>query len=115
MADNATPAGPGRTWLAPLVSTLVTVPAACVSYVVSALSGTACDACDDAMADRFDASFDTAFTALRAGLGVAIAVLAAAWTLPWRRYSGARRALSVLAPVCVLVGDMVFAARVDWP
>jgi hypothetical protein len=115
MADNASPAGSGRARLAPLVSTLLTVPAACVSYVVGALSGTACDACDDAMTHRFDAGFDTAFAVLRTGLGLGIAVLAAAWALPWRRHGGTRWALSVLAPVCVLVGDTVFAALMDWP
>jgi NhaP-type Na+/H+ or K+/H+ antiporter len=103
-------------WVAPLLSTLLTVPACLFAYFVGGLSAMACDSCAGSEADRFESSFGIAFPVLLGGLGIALFLLAAGWALPWERRNSARRvALALAAPVMVPCVYVLFAALVDWP
>jgi hypothetical protein len=103
-------------WVAPLLSTLLTVPACLLAYLGGGLSAMACDSCTAPEADRFDASFGIAFPVLLGGLGVALFLLAAGWALPWERHNAARRVgLALAAPALVPVMYVVFAVLVEWP
>ncbi|MEU6848067.1 hypothetical protein ABZ930_40055 [Streptomyces sp. NPDC046716] len=105
-----------RQWIAPLLSTLATIPGAFFAYLFAGLSGMACDSCTDAQADRFDPSFDRAFTVFGWGLTVALLVLVTAWLLPWReRFTGWRIGLAVGAPFLVVLSGLAFGGLVDWP
>ncbi|MGY0018771.1 hypothetical protein ACVHNB_07270 [Streptomyces sp. YJ-C3] len=112
----ARPARYARHWVAPLLSSLVTLPAAFFAYVFAGLSPMACDSCTDAQLDRFEPSFDRAFTVFGLSLTVSLLVLATAWLLPWQeRYAERRTGFAVLAPIAVVVTYVVFVAMVDWP
>lgn len=88
-----------RGWLAPLISTAITLPAAAFAYLCAAATSMACDSCTPAEAGRFDPSFDIAFRAFRFGLAVPLGLLLASWALPWEpRYSALRVLSAVLAP-----------------
>jgi hypothetical protein len=103
-------------WVAPLLSTLLTLPACLLAYVVGGLSVMACDSCAGPEADRFESSFGIAFPVLLAGLGIALFLVAAGWALPWERRNSARRvALALAAPLMVPCVYHLFAALVDWP
>jgi hypothetical protein len=103
-------------WVAPLVSTLLTLPACLAAYVFGGLSVMACDSCAGPEADRFASSFDLAFPVLLGGLGLTLFLLAAGWALPWERRNAARRvALALAAPAMVPCVYLVFAVLVDWP
>ncbi|WP_430376998.1 hypothetical protein [Streptomyces sp. B1-3] len=103
-------------WVAPLVSTLLTLPACVLVYFVGGFSAMACDSCTAPEADRFDSTFGVAFPVLLGGLGLALFLLAASWALPWERRSTARRVgFALAAPVLVAVVYVVFAVLVDWP
>lgn len=105
-----------RAWLAPLLSSLVTVPLMLVSLFFAGLSQMACGACAETELDRFDPSFETAFDVLRYGLLLPVALLLASWFLPWRRRHAATRiVLAVLAPFTVAGPALAFAGLVDWP
>ena len=100
----------------PLFSTIVTLPLAGLAWVFAAASGMACDPCEGAEADAFDSSFTAGFRVLEGAIGVASAVLLAAWMLPLReRYRNGRTLLALSAPVVVLVGYLAFTGLVDWP
>lgn len=116
MPDELTDPRVSRAWIAPLVSTLVTLPLAFFALAFGALSPMACDSCMDAESDRFDASFGPAWTMLLCGLVLALIVLAVSWFLPWRQSHAARRTfLTVLAPGMVIFTYVTFTALVDWP
>ncbi|GAA2962897.1 MULTISPECIES: hypothetical protein [Streptomyces] len=103
-------------WVAPLLSTLLTLPAAGFALLYGGLSPMACDSCDGAEADRFTESFDAAWAVLCAGLLLSMAVLLASWVLPWRqRHVPTRALLSVAAPGTVLVAFIAFMTVVDRP
>ncbi|MFE7484559.1 hypothetical protein [Streptomyces sp. NPDC057552] len=105
-----------RGWIAPLTATLVTVPAGFIALLFGGLTPMACDACNGAAADRFDASFGPAWTVLWVGLLIALMVLIAGWTTPWQVRNASRRlALALTAPATVLVTFVAFMALVDWP
>ncbi|MFJ3201651.1 hypothetical protein [Streptomyces sp. NPDC086989] len=105
-----------RAFVAPLVSTLLTLPMALVAFFFAGLSPMACDSCEDAASDRFDASYDIAFPVFTTGLLLVLAVLVICWALPrQRRYSARRIGFAVLAPALVVLDHLVFAAIVDWP
>ena len=109
--DRATAA-----WVAPLLSTLLTLPACVLVYVVGGLSTMACDSCAGHQADRFESSFAIAFPVLLGGLGTALLLLAASWALPWERRSTSRRVgFALAAPVLVACVYVVFRVLVDWP
>ncbi|MDH6452215.1 hypothetical protein M2155_004623 [Streptomyces sp. SAI-119] len=103
-------------WVAPLVSTLLTLPACVLVYFVGGFSAMACDSCAGAEADRFESSFGVAFPVLLGGLGLALFLLAASWALPWERRSTARRVgFALAAPVLVACVYGLFTVLVDWP
>uniref|UniRef100_A0AAU3GY44 DUF2752 domain-containing protein n=1 Tax=Streptomyces sp. NBC_01401 TaxID=2903854 RepID=A0AAU3GY44_9ACTN len=112
LLDPRTP----RAWIGPLISTLVTLPAAGFALLVGGLSPMACDSCNGARAAHFDDSFNPAWALLRVGLALSLIVLVASWALPWRQRQAATRVLlSVAAPAVVAVSLVAFMALVDWP
>ncbi|MFI7087969.1 hypothetical protein ACIBUR_30795 [Streptomyces anulatus] len=105
-----------RAWVAPLISTIVTLPMGLVALFIGGLTPMACDSCNGAAADRFDASFTTAWTVLCIGLVLALIVLVAAWAVPHQVHNSARRVgLALTAPTVVVVAFVAFMALVDWP
>ncbi|WP_353944796.1 hypothetical protein ABII15_26595 [Streptomyces sp. HUAS MG91] len=105
-----------RQWIAPLLSTLVTIPGAFFAHVFAGLSGMACDSCTAAQADRFEPSFDRALTVFGWGLALSLLVLVTAWVLPWqRRFAPWRIGLAVAAPFVVVFSCVAFGGIVDWP
>ncbi|WP_405527235.1 hypothetical protein OG426_32825 [Streptomyces canus] len=103
-------------WVAPLISTLLTLPACLAAWFFGGFSAMACDACDGTEADRFEASYAVAFPVLLGGLGVALLLTAASWALPWeRRTTGRRVGVALAAPALVPCVCVVFAALVEWP
>lgn len=103
-------------WVAPLISTVVTLPLAFFTLIYGMLSPMGCDSCTDAEADRFEASFGTAFTVLVCGLVVALILLVVSWCLPRRPDRTASRVLfALLAPVAVFFTYLLFAGLVDLP
>ncbi|MEV4877367.1 hypothetical protein [Streptomyces cyaneofuscatus] len=102
-------------WIAPLVSTLVTLPMGVIALTVGGLTPMACDSCDGARADRFDASFGPAWTVLWVGLALALIVLLASWDTGKYRDAPRRTALALAAPATVVVTFVAFMALVDWP
>jgi uncharacterized BrkB/YihY/UPF0761 family membrane protein len=114
MPEEVTDARPSRTWIASLISTIVTLPLAFFALVFGGLSPMACDSCSEADSDRFDASFDPAWTVLCCGLVLALGVLVASWAFS-RRRPPAGLVLAVLAPGSVFVAYVTFMALIDWP
>ncbi|MER5849728.1 hypothetical protein ABT126_22450 [Streptomyces sp. NPDC002012] len=114
MPEEVTDTRPSRTWIASLISTIVTLPLAFFALVFGGLSPMACDSCEDAEAHRFDTSFDPAWTVLTLGLVLALITLVTSWALS-RRRPPAALALAVLAPSVVFFAWVTFMALVDWP
>ncbi|WP_330325414.1 hypothetical protein [Streptomyces pseudovenezuelae] len=86
-------------WVAPLLSTLLTLPACVLVYFAG-----------------FESSFGIAFPVLLGGLGLALFLLAASWALPWERCSTCRRVgFALAAPVLVACVYAVFTSLADWP
>lgn len=113
--DTLSPRAP-HAWVAPLLSTLVTLPAAGFALLYGGLSPMACDSCNGARAARFTDSFDAAWAVLCTGLVLSLIVLVASWAVPWQRSQDAKRVLlSTGAPVVVGVASIAFTALVDWP
>lgn len=103
-------------FVAPLVSTLVTLPAALLALFFAGMSPMACDSCDTQAAHAFDASFRIAWPVFMAGLVGVLVLLVWCWALPWRVRNTARRVgLAFAAPGLVVLDTVVFAALVDWP
>lgn len=102
--------------VAPLVSTLVTVPVAWITHFILALMPMACDSCTQEEADRFEPSFDIALWVFRSGLLVAAGLLLTACLLPAkRRFVEPRRFLAVLAPVSVVLFLLAACTFLDLP
>ncbi|MFD3976559.1 hypothetical protein [Streptomyces cyaneofuscatus] len=105
-----------RAWIAPLITTIVTLPMALVALFIGGLTPMACDSCDGTAADRFDASFGPAWTVLLVGLLLTLMALIASWATPWQlRNAGPRVGLALAAPATVVVTFVAFMALVDWP
>ncbi|MEV6682532.1 hypothetical protein AB0N09_37575 [Streptomyces erythrochromogenes] len=105
-----------RAFVAPLVSTLLTLPVAAVAFFFVGPAPMACDSCGGEVSDRFDASYDLAFPVFGFGLVVALVVLLSAWALPWQRRNAAARVwLAVIAPAAAVFDFIVFHGLVDWP
>ncbi|MFJ9340320.1 hypothetical protein ACIRP0_13635 [Streptomyces sp. NPDC101733] len=105
-----------RAFVAPLVSTLLTLPLALVAVFFAGISPMACDACGTEESRAFTDSFETAWPLLMSGLLLAGVLLVADWSLPWRRANAGRRvALALAAPGTVLVAVATFWALLDWP
>lgn len=105
-----------RAWIAPLITTIVTLPMALIALFVGGLTPMACDSCNGAAADRFDASFGPAWTVLLVGLLLPLMALIASWATPWQLRNVARRVgLALAAPTTLVVTFVAFMALVDWP
>lgn len=100
MPDNVTddapdstddPGSARHTWIASLISTVVTLPLAFFALVYSMLSPMACDSCSEADAHRFDASFGPAWTVSCCGLLLSLVILVASWVCTRRRPCGRDR------------------------
>jgi uncharacterized BrkB/YihY/UPF0761 family membrane protein len=114
MPDNVMDSRPQRTWIASLISTIVTLPLAFIALAFTAISPMVCDSCSEAESDRFGRSFDPAWTVFRCGLVLALIALVASWVFN-RRRPPVCVALAVLAPGTVVFAWVVFMALVDWP
>jgi hypothetical protein len=128
MSEAARAPGPGayippppgtpasRSWVAPLISTLLTVPAAFLALLFVGLSPMACDSCSEPDQTRFDATFGTAFTVFTCGLAVPAVLLVLSWVLPWHQRHAARRVVLALAAfLSVPFLYALFLGLVDWP
>ncbi|MGW6982663.1 hypothetical protein ACWGE1_25040 [Streptomyces sp. NPDC054932] len=105
-----------RTFVAPLVSTLLTLPLAAVAFFLVGMSPMACDSCATAASDRFDTSYHVAFPVFGSGLVAVLVLLVTAWALPrQRRFATARVWFAVIAPAAVVLDFLVFYGIVDWP
>ncbi|MGW0734194.1 hypothetical protein [Streptomyces sp. NPDC002851] len=104
-----------KSWVAPLLSTLVTLPLTFFAFLYVGLSPMACDPCNGEMADRFDASWTPAFNVFRFGLLLTLALLVGSWASQSERHTGRRVLFALLAPLSVLVLCLAFAGMVDWP
>lgn len=103
-------------WVAPLMSTVVTLPFAFYTMIWGMFSPMACDSCMEAEADRFEASFDIAFPVLVCGLVLALILLVVSWCLPRRPDRVAPRVLlALLAPVTVGLDLLLFIGILDTP
>ncbi|MFI8502554.1 hypothetical protein ACIGFK_29230 [Streptomyces sp. NPDC085524] len=105
-----------QAFIAPLVSTLLTLPLALASLFFAGISPMACDSCGEQAADAFDASFGIAWPVFMAGLVIVAALLVWCWALPWRKANAARRAgIAIAAPAVVVLNTVVFWALLDLP
>ncbi|WMX47207.1 hypothetical protein RGF97_23640 [Streptomyces roseicoloratus] len=118
---TGTPAEPdarttGGGWVAPLVSTVITLPAGFLALINAMLSPMACDPCGPAESRRFTESFLPAFWVFAGGLVLSLAFLTTSWFLPRRvRHTARRMGFAAAAPLTVLVSVVIFNAMVDWP
>ncbi|MEU3775308.1 hypothetical protein AB0F11_19225 [Streptomyces sp. NPDC032472] len=120
MTENAAPGTPDShdewAFVAPLLSTLLTVPMGLLAFFYAGMSPMGCDSCDEQEASAFDASFEIAWPLFLGGLVLAFVLLAACWVLPWRRGNAVRRALLALAaPGTVVLSTLFFSALLDLP
>ncbi|QES49513.1 hypothetical protein DEJ50_18570 [Streptomyces venezuelae] len=105
-----------RAFIAPLATTLLTLPLAFVSLLYAGLSPMACDSCGEQAADAFDASFEIAWPVFMTGLVGVLVLLVWCWALPWRTRNADRRVgIAIAAPAVVLVNAVVFAGLLDLP
>ncbi|WP_328327110.1 hypothetical protein [Streptomyces sp. NBC_00455] len=105
-----------RPWIAPLVSTFITLPCGLFAFAVAALSAMACDSCSEAELNRFSPSYATGFNVFVLGLLLPLGLLLASWSLAWQQRNSDRRLLLALgAPVSLLLVFLLFRGLVDWP
>ncbi|WP_329383736.1 hypothetical protein OG625_21970 [Streptomyces sp. NBC_01351] len=105
-----------RAFIAPLASTLLTLPLAFLSLLYAGLSPMACDSCGGQTADAFDASFEIAWPVFMAGLLGVLGLLLWCWALPWKTVNAPRRVgIAIAAPAVVLLNAVVFWALLDLP
>ncbi|WDG30539.1 hypothetical protein N7925_20470 [Streptomyces sp. CA-278952] len=103
-------------WIAPVISSVVTVPSGLLALLYGALSPMECGSCGGTVADRFHDSWTTAWTVLWIGLVLALIVLVATWAVPHQlRYAARRVGLALAAPTTATVAFVAFMALVDWP
>jgi len=115
MMDNSLANRRRRGWIAPLISTVLTIPAGLFALAFGGLSPMACDSCDGAQAESFTRSFNTAFTVLLVGLAAAAVLLITSWCLTNDENAGRRGLFALLAPTAVLVSLVAFGSLVEWP
>lgn len=103
-------------WIAPLISSVITVPLGLLALLYGALSPMECDSCNGEVAERFHDSWMIGWTVLWIGLLIALAVLIASWAVPHQlRFAARRVVLALAAPATVGVTFVAFMALVDWP
>ncbi|MFJ8016508.1 hypothetical protein [Streptomyces sp. NPDC096339] len=105
-----------RAFIAPLVSTLLTLPLGLVTLFFAGLSPMACDSCNGETARAFDASFRIAWPLFMAGLVVVAGLLVWCWALPWRKANADRRfGIAIAAPAVVVANVVLFFVLLDTP
>ncbi|MEV6956796.1 hypothetical protein [Streptomyces sp. NPDC051183] len=105
-----------RAHIAPLASTVLTLPLAFLTLLYAGLSPMACDSCGEQAADAFDASFKMAWPVFWAGLAVVLGLLVWCWALPWRMANAPRRVgIAIAAPAVVLLNAVVFGTLLELP
>ena len=104
-----------RGWIAPLLSTLVTVPMALIATVFVGLSPMACDPCQGAQLERFEDSFDVAINVYWVGLALTASLLFADYVATWQRQDSPRLILAVLAPLSAFCNYLLFAGLLTEP
>ncbi|MDG4862990.1 hypothetical protein P8605_33110 [Streptomyces sp. T-3] len=106
-----------RTWILPMLSTVVTLPAMLAAFYFVGLSPMACDSCDGAVLERFDASYyGTAAPVFLGGLLVPLGLLVISRVTATReRHKALRVICAVLAPLSVLANWILFQSLVEWP
>lgn len=98
-----------RPYLAPLISTVLTAPLACVAYLIVGLSQMACDACMPAEAHRFGEHYTVGVWVFRCGLLLSLGMLLTSYLLPpTRRHAERRGFCAVMAPAAVLLFLLAF-------
>ncbi|TVL94154.1 hypothetical protein [Streptomyces sp. SAJ15] len=103
-------------WIAPLLSTLLTLPAALLSSMGVAFAGMSCDVGTSAEIRQCNASAFNAGKVFFYGLLLPLGLLLSSWCLPWQqRHRSIRSALALLTPFSVIVLYLVFDSLVDWP
>jgi len=96
-------------WVAPLISTVVTVPGGLLAFFFAGLSAMICDPCNGAQASQFDRTFGIAFSVFSLVLLVALGLLITSWVQLSLGSNAARSiGFAAAAPACVLVGSLVF-------
>ncbi|WUS97599.1 hypothetical protein OHA46_13330 [Streptomyces sp. NBC_00708] len=103
-----------RTWIASLISTIVTLPLAFFTFVISVISSVACQACSAAENHHFAETFNPGSIVFRCGLVLAFVMTLASWVCT-RTRPAAAILLAVAAPATVVLACMLFSAIVDWP
>lgn len=104
-----------RGWIAPLLSTLVTLPMALIATAFVGLSPMACDPCGGAELERFEDSFDVAINVYQVGLALTAGLLIADYVATWQRRDAPRLILAVLAPISVFCDYLLFAGLLTEP
>ncbi len=116
LSPSASDARASGAWIAPLVSTIVTLPIALFLFGLVGLSAMACDSCGGEEAQRYSQSVMQGVVGLFLGLVVAGVFLVVSWVLPWRQRNAARRTVfAVLAPCVLGLSYVVFLALVARP
>jgi len=116
MTDTASHTPHRGAWVAPLLSTLITLPVAFLCSVGVGFAGMACDVGTSDEIRQCNTSAVPASEVYFYGLLLPLGLLLTSWLLPWRqRHRGIRRALALLAPLSVIVVYLVFDLLVDWP
>ncbi|MYS36293.1 hypothetical protein K388_04993 [Streptomyces sp. KhCrAH-43] len=111
------PAAPNRrrkTWIASLISTIVTPPLALFAFGISVFGAMACDACSAAETRHFAATFNPGSIVFRCGLVLAFVMMFASWVFT-RSRPAATILLAVAAPATVFLSWALFMSVVDWP
>ncbi|NGN68908.1 hypothetical protein G5C51_34070 [Streptomyces sp. A7024] len=103
-------------WVAPVISTLLTLPAMVIAWFAATFSVMACDSCGSAEAEAFESSYDIAYPVFMIGLLVPLGLLITSYALPWEPRNQEKRVLfALLAPLSVVLLYLGFAGIVDWP
>ncbi|MYY06843.1 MULTISPECIES: hypothetical protein [unclassified Streptomyces] len=105
---------PRHTWVATLISAVITLPLAFLALIYTMFTPMICDSCSEADGDRFEASFLPAWTVFCCGLVLALVALIASWVCLGRKPAAAIL-LAVAAPVTVLLTWLLFIGLIDWP
>ncbi|MFJ3091366.1 hypothetical protein [Streptomyces sp. NPDC086838] len=103
-----------KTWIASLISTIVTLPLAFFAFVLSVFLSVSCEACSEAENRHFAATFNPGSIVFRCGLVLAFVMMLASWVFT-RSRPAAAILLAVAAPATVVLACALFSAIVDWP
>ncbi|MFE6766274.1 hypothetical protein [Streptomyces sp. NPDC057689] len=114
MSHPAVPNRRRKTWIAPLISTIVTPPLAFYTWVLGVFASVACEACSEAENHGFATSFNTGWILFLCGLALAFLTMVASWVFAQRR-PVTTVLLALAAPVTVFLSCALFMAVVDWP